>query len=119
MLRMGRRLGLSHPPGTVPYEVVQARVWAIWKEHPEITSKQLRAIARLDHPLGAENAFRLLKACRIAAANRSPVHRRIGWHIDCRTPTRIRISKILRRHPKYSAAQVIEELGPGPFRRHH
>jgi hypothetical protein len=119
MLRMGRRLGLSHPPGTVPHEVMQARVRAIFEEQPEIFSKQVIGMAGLDHPLGKDTAYRLLKACRTEAAKRSSVHRKMGWHIDCRTPTRIRISKILKRHPKYTAAQVIEELGPGPFRRYH
>ena len=117
MLRMGQRLGLRHPPGTVPFEVVQARVLAIWKENPELTSKEVRAIAGLDHPLGVENAYRLLRKCRTAAAKRSSAYRRIGWRIDCRTPTRIRISEIVKRNPKISANQLIEKLGPGPFRK--
>ena len=115
--RMAVRIGLDHPPGTVRQEVVEARVQAIWKDHPEFTSKQVIAEAGLDHPLGGENACRCLKTLRKAAANRSSVYRRIGWCIDCRTPTRIRISKILKRHPKFTATQIIEELGPGPYRR--
>jgi hypothetical protein len=117
--RMGIRLKLNHPPSTVPMEVKEARARAIWKEQPEITAQQLMAIVESDHALGKDYAYKLLKAYRLATAKRSSVHRKMRWRIDCRTPTRIRISQILKRHPKVSAAQVIEELGPGPFRRLH
>jgi DNA invertase Pin-like site-specific DNA recombinase len=117
--RMGIRLKLNHPPSTVPMEVKEARVRAICKEQPEITAEQLIAIVESDYPLGKDYAYQQLKAYRLAAAKRSSVHRKMRWRIDCRTPTRIRISQILKRHPKVSAAQVIEELGPGPFRRLH
>jgi DNA invertase Pin-like site-specific DNA recombinase len=115
--RMGIRLKLNHPPSVVPTEVKKARVGAIFKEQPEITAKQLMALVESDYSLGKDYAYQLLKAHRLAAAKRSSVHRKMRWCIDCRTPTRIRISKILERHPKSSATQVIEELGPGPFRR--
>ncbi len=114
--RMGIRLELNHPPSTVPMEVKEARVRAICKEQPEITAEQLIAIVESDHPLGKDYAYQLLKAYRLAAAKRSSVHRKLGWRIDCRTLTRIRISKILKRHPTISATQVIERLGSGPFR---
>jgi hypothetical protein len=90
----GRRLGIDHPLSNVPQEVVRARVRAIWKERPEITSEQVRAIVAPVHPLGKDNAYKLLRAIRTAAANRCSVHRRLRWRIDCRTPTRIRISKV-------------------------
>jgi DNA invertase Pin-like site-specific DNA recombinase len=115
--RMGRLLGLDHPGGSIPTAVVRARVREIWKENPEITSKQVRASARLVHPIGADLAFRFLKECRLAAAKRSSVHNKRNWPIDCRTYTRIRISEILRRNPKLTVLQVIESLGPGRFRR--
>ena len=115
--RMAFRLGLDHPLGTVRQEVVQACVRKIWKKHPELTSRQVRAITGVDCPLGIENAYRLLRQLRVAAAKRSSVYRRMGWRIDCRTPTRIRISEILKQHPKFTATQLIEKLGPGPFRR--
>jgi DNA invertase Pin-like site-specific DNA recombinase len=115
--RMGNLLRLYHPPGIVPQEVVQARVREIWKANPEITAEQLRASAGLDHPLGFDNSYRFLKECRMAAAKRSPLYRQRHWQIDCRTDTRIRISRILKRNPKITAQQVVEKLGPGRFRR--
>jgi hypothetical protein len=117
--RMGTRLQLNHPRSTVPIEAKEARVRAIWKEQPETTAKQLIAIVESDYPLGKDYAYKLLKAHRLAASKRSDVHRKMGWRIDCRTPTRILISKIIKRHPQFTATQVIEELGPGPFRRTH
>jgi DNA invertase Pin-like site-specific DNA recombinase len=117
--RMGIRLKLNHPPSTVPMEVKEDKVRAICKGQPEITAKQLIAIVESDLSLGKDYAYQLLKAYRLGAAKHSSVHRKIGWRLDCRTPTRIRISKILNRHPKFTATQVIEELGPGPFRRPH
>jgi hypothetical protein len=89
----------------------------IWKANPDITSKEVRAIALLAHPVGADLAFRFLKECRFAAAKRSPIHNKRNWPIDCRTYTRIRISEILKRHPKFTVLQVIEGLGLGRFRR--
>jgi DNA invertase Pin-like site-specific DNA recombinase len=115
--RMGGLLGLDHPGGSVPTAVVRARVSEIWKANPDITSKEVRASARLAHPLGADLAFRFLKECRFATAKRSPVHNKRNWPIDCRTHTRIRISEILKRHPKCTVLQAIERLGPGRFRR--
>jgi DNA invertase Pin-like site-specific DNA recombinase len=50
LIRTARRLGLHYPPGMVPQEVSQARVRKIWKENPEITAKELRENAGLDHP---------------------------------------------------------------------
>ncbi len=115
--RMANLLRLYHPPGIVRQEVVQARVREIWKEHPEFTAKEVRANAGLDHPLGFDNSYRFLKECRLAAVKRSYIYRRRRWRIDCRTDTRIRISVILKRHPKFTALQLIEKLGPGRFRR--
>jgi hypothetical protein len=117
LIRTARRLGLYYPPGIVPQEVVQARVRKIWKENPEITAKQLRVNAGLDHPVGFDNSYTFLKECRLAAAKRSSVHRQRNWKIDCLTSTRIRISVIIKRHPKFTTQQVIEKLGPGKFRR--
>jgi len=115
--RMGGLLGLDHPGGSVPTAVARARVSEIWEANPDITSREVRASARLAHPLGADLAFRFLKECRFAAAKRSPVHNKRNWPIDCRTYTRIRISEILKQYPKFTVLQVIERLGPGRFRR--
>jgi DNA invertase Pin-like site-specific DNA recombinase len=119
VLSMSARLGIHHPRGVLSNEVKQARVSAIWKEQPELTLELLRQRAGLVHPIGREYANRLLVSHRIAAARRSSVYRRIGWIIDCRTATRIRISKIVKRNPGLSAKQVIVALGPGPYRRYH
>lgn len=116
LIRAARRLGLCYPPGMVPQEVVRARVRKIWKENPEITAQQLIANAGLDHPIGLENSYKLLKECRLAAAKRSSVHRQRNWKIDPLTYTRIRISVIIKRHPKFTVQQVIEKLEPGRFR---
>jgi hypothetical protein len=50
--------------------------------------------------------------CRVAAAKRSPVHKRVGWHLDKFTAARIRLGAIWRRHPEFTAEQVIRRLGP-------
>jgi len=115
--RTARRLGIYHPPGIVPQAVVQARVRKMWEENPEITAKQLRENAGLDHPVGFDNSYKFLKECRLAAAQRSSVNRQRNWEIDYLTYTRIRISVMLKRHPKITAQQIIEKLGPGRFRR--
>lgn len=117
LIRTARRLGLHYPPGIVPQAVVQARVRNIWKENPEITAKQLRENAGLDHPVGFDNSYKFLKECRLAAAQLSSVHRQRNWRIDYLTYTRIRISVILKRHPRITAQQIIEKLGPGRFKR--
>jgi DNA invertase Pin-like site-specific DNA recombinase len=117
LIRTAHRLGLYYPPGIVPQEVVQARVRKIWKENPEITAKQLRANAGLDHPVGFDNSYKFLRECRLAAAKRSSVYRQRNWKIDCLTYTRIRISVILKQHPNFTAQQVIEKLGPGRLGR--
>jgi hypothetical protein len=41
--RMGGLLGLDHPAGMVPTAAVRDRVRELWRENPEITSKQVRA----------------------------------------------------------------------------
>lgn len=111
LIRVARRLGLDYPPGMVPQEVIQARVREIWKENPGISAKQLRATARLNHPLGVANAYKFLKECRLAAAKGCPIYRRRNWPIDAWTSTRIRISEIVRQHPKITAEEVLEKLG--------
>jgi DNA invertase Pin-like site-specific DNA recombinase len=115
--RMGGLLGLDHPAGMVPTAAVRDRVRELWRENPEITSKQVRASARLAHPLGVDLAYRFLKECRSEAAKRSSVHKKRNWPIDCRTYTRIRIGEILKQRPKLKVLQVIEKLVPGRFRK--
>jgi DNA invertase Pin-like site-specific DNA recombinase len=114
--RMAERLGINHPRGHIRHEKMLTRVTAIWMEHPEFIAKQVIANIGFEHPLGVQKAWRLLRACRLSAAKRSSIHRKIGWRIDSRTPTRIRISRIWKRNPDLTAKQVIEKLGLGPFR---
>jgi DNA invertase Pin-like site-specific DNA recombinase len=112
--RMARRLQLNHEPARLRLDVARARIQAIWKRHPELTGKQL--ILRLGlshhHLLGIYRARQLLKECRLAAAKRSQVHRKVGWWLDSRTAERIRISAICKRHPEYTAKQVLRILRP-------
>ena len=117
LIRTARRLGLFHPPGIVPQDVIRARVRKLWKENPEITAKQLRATAGLDHPMGFDNSYRFLKECRAAAADRSALHRARNWKIDHLTYTRIHISEILRGHLKFTVYQVMKKLRPGRVRK--
>jgi hypothetical protein len=109
--RMARRLGLNHPPGYLKNDVVRARVRAIWKQDPECTAYHVVASIGAEHPLGIQRAWVHLKACRVAAAKRSSAQKRVGWHVDRWTATRIRISQILKRHPRFIGKQVIEKLG--------
>jgi DNA invertase Pin-like site-specific DNA recombinase len=112
--RMARRLGLNHPPASLRLDVARARIQALWKQHPELTGKQAIVLLGLRHHhlLGISRARQLLKECRLAAAKRSPVHKRVGWWLDNRTAERIRISSLCSRHPEYTAKQVLRMLGP-------
>jgi hypothetical protein len=110
--RMARRLGLDHPPGYLKDDVVHARVEALWREHPDYTTAQVVANAGLDHPLGVRRAGLVLKKVRMAAAKRSSVQKMVGWPVDRRTTTRIRIGQILKLHPEFTGKQVVERLGP-------
>jgi hypothetical protein len=67
---------------------------------------------RHQHLLGIYRARQLLRECRLAAAKCSPVHKEVGWWLDSRTAERIRISAICKRHPEYTAKQVLTVLGP-------
>ena len=110
--RMASRLGLNaHPVGKMPRDVARARVHAIWKLHPELTGNQVIARLGLKHLLGIERAWQLLKECRRAAAERSPVHKKVGWRLDSMTAKRIRIIEICKRNPEYTAPQVLKTLG--------
>jgi Resolvase, N terminal domain len=110
--RMARRLGLHHPPGYLKDDAVHARVEAIWKEQLDCTVQDVVRRSALDHPLGVQRAGIFLKRLRRAAARRSSVQRMVGWPVDRWTPLRIRIGKILNRHPEFTGKQVIEKLGP-------
>ena len=110
--RMACRLGLNHPPASLRRDVARARIQALWKQHPGLTGKQVIARLGLKHLLGVYRARQMLRECRLAAAKRSPVHKKVGWWLDSRTAERIRISAICKQHPDYTAKQVLKVLGP-------
>ena len=112
--RMAARLGLNHPLARVPKELARARVRALWRERPNITGAQVVANLGTAHPLYDRRAWTFLKECRRDAAMRSAVHRRVGWYLDHRTATRIRIGALWRQHPDFTAKQVIARLKLGP-----
>lgn len=111
--RMVRRLELPHPPGYLKNEVVRARVEALWRERPDCTAAQVVARAGLEHPLGRKRAGVVLKAVRRAAAKGNSVQDTVGWRVDRWTSLRIRIGRILKRHPEFTGRQVIEKLNTG------
>src|SRR5581483_5622529 len=115
IMMMARRLRLTHPVGHLPRAVGLTRVRALWKNHPHYTVKQLIASSGPLYPLGTTRVERWVRALRAAVANRSAVHQQVGWPLDCRTVTRIRIGALWQRHPQFTARQVIQTLGPGPF----
>lgn len=115
--RMARRLGINHPLGRLSREVARARVQAIWNERPDSTAKQVRASIGFEPPLGFKRAWKYLGECRMAAAKQSRGHRQAGWHLDRLTAARIRISTIWKRHPEYTARQVVQKLGPEYYER--
>jgi DNA invertase Pin-like site-specific DNA recombinase len=110
LMRMGLRLGLHHPR-RMPREVARTRVHAIWKQHPEATGKQVLASLGVEHTLGVRRARELLSDCRRAAVRRSPAQKQMGWRIDHRTVARVCVWAIWKRHPEFTAQQVVEKLG--------
>jgi DNA invertase Pin-like site-specific DNA recombinase len=111
LMRMALRLGLHHPR-RLPRDVARIRVRSIWQRNPEVTGRQVLAIAtsELERALGYKRVKELLTEFRTAAAKRSPAQRRMGWRIDHRTPVRVRISAIWKRHPEFTAQQVAARL---------
>jgi hypothetical protein len=85
-------------------------------DNHEITAAQVRAAARLGHPLGFINCYKFLKQCRLEAAARSAIHKKRKWRVDRHTTVRIRINSIFKRHPRFSELQIIRELGTGKVR---
>ena len=106
------RLGLRERPVRVSREALQARVRAVWKQYPDLTSKQVMDRLGPDYPRSIGRVWALLRNCWRAAARSSPAHRQMGWRVDRRTVARMRISAIWKRHPEFTAKQVIGSLGP-------
>jgi DNA invertase Pin-like site-specific DNA recombinase len=108
--RMARRLGLDHPLARMPQSFARARVRALFEQRPNLTGEQIVANMGTAHPLWIRRAYTLLKECRRDAARRSPVHTQVGWYLDHRTATRIRVAELWKRHPELTGKQVIQVL---------
>jgi DNA invertase Pin-like site-specific DNA recombinase len=109
---MSRRIGLPNRPGWMPRDLLEARVRAMFKQHSDVTAKEVLASLRKEYPLGIQRAWYALRNCRKAAARHSTAQRRIGWRYDSRTTTRIRVAEIWKRRPDITAKEVVEMLAP-------
>jgi DNA invertase Pin-like site-specific DNA recombinase len=114
--RMARRLKLDHPVAYMPQKLARARVRALWKDQPYLTAPQVVAAVSAGAPrrLDLRRAYPLIRECREEAARRSQIHQKAGWSVDMRTATRIRISELWKRHPEFTAKQIIDQLGGLP-----
>ena len=101
--RMAPRLGIHHPPGYVRRDVVRERVRALWKTHPEYTVKQVIASLGFERPVVFSRVEKMWRACREPFARHHRAQRQMGWPLDCRTTTRLRIAAIWRQHPEFTA----------------
>jgi DNA invertase Pin-like site-specific DNA recombinase len=106
------RLKLREKPIRVPRETMQQRVDAIWRSRPDCTAQQVVQMLKPEHSICIIRAEAFLRTCRVAAARRSPAQDEMGWRLDRCTAARIRISMIWKRHPEFTAKQVIKNLGP-------
>jgi DNA invertase Pin-like site-specific DNA recombinase len=106
------RLGFPHRVAYVPTKVLQARVHGIWKQHPGWTVQQLVSKLGPEHSVGIVRAWAVVRRSRESVAKHHWAQRRLGWPVDRYTMTRIRISEVWKRHPEFSARQVIRQLGP-------
>jgi hypothetical protein len=109
---MAQRLGLDHPCGHLLRAEAQALVQKLWTQYPHYSASQLLGAAGPQHALGTSRVEKLLRAYRAAAAHRSTVHRRVGWPLDRRIVTRIRIARVWTRHPDWTARCILRTL-PG------
>jgi DNA invertase Pin-like site-specific DNA recombinase len=107
---MARRLGLPDRPRVAPRGELETRVRVIFKEDPAIVAREVLAKLRIEYRVGKNRALDALRSCREAAAKHSTAQRQMGWRLDVRTPTRIRIAAIWKRHPEFTATQVIRNL---------
>jgi DNA invertase Pin-like site-specific DNA recombinase len=112
VLRAALRLGVHHPSSRLPTDVARAKVLAVWKQHPELSAPSLIARLGLKRYLGNKRAWALLRECRARAAEHSAVYKQIAWRLDCWTAARVRVIKIWKEHPEFSAKQILERLGP-------
>lgn len=110
LLRMARRLGLNPPLARLPRKVAQARVYEIWKQHPEFTADRVIRTLGPALPLGTSTVLRLLRKCRRAADKNLQMRIPPEWQLDRWTAKRVRIAAIWKRHPEYTGRQVIKLL---------
>jgi DNA invertase Pin-like site-specific DNA recombinase len=115
IVSMARRLGLNPAPARISPKLSPVLIKEIWGKQPCITAPELLAKLGPNRPLGLDRAMKLLTKCRKAEASGSALHKKIGWYIDCRTYLRIRISATWQKHPKWTAGQIIREVGPSPL----
>jgi hypothetical protein len=115
LIRTARRLGLNPPPARISPKLSPTLVRELWNKQPDITAPQVIEKLGARRPLGLDRAMKLLTRCRRAAANRSAMHRKIGWDLDRRTELRVRISATWKKHPEWTANQVIAKVGPEPL----
>jgi len=106
------RLGLRARTVRVPLKVLQARVRSLWKKSPEISARAILTALRPEFPLSNERAWDLLRNCWRKAARHSPAQRQIGWRLDRRTLARVRVSAMWKRHPEWTAKEMMRRLGP-------
>jgi len=108
---MAFRLGLHHPPGCRRRKTTLPQVYAVWKQHPEFIAKQVIASLGPQNPLGFSSALLHLKACRMGAAKGSRMYSQARWPLDRWTTARIQVSAICKRHPEFTATEVLGMLG--------
>ena len=117
--RMANRIGISHPCYRIPDDTVMARVREIWEEHPELNGRQIWERLGLMHPVGLSRVRVSVKECRRAAGARNPMQKAVRWSLDTRTHLRIRAGLIWKKHPDYTAHEILARLGVGfPFGVH-
>jgi len=112
------RLGLSLPPTSwgaraLPLALIRTRVRAIWRQHPEFTAPQVIQSLGSERPVGYARVCALLRECHLAAAKHSPAQKQLRWRLDRWTAARVQVSAIWKRHPEFTARQVLRNLKPG------
>jgi hypothetical protein len=110
--RTARRLGLNHPTARISSEVARDRIYEIWKQNPDATATQVKARMRLPHPVGMTRIYSILRDYRRGSAKDSPAQKKAHWYIDRWTLSRVRVCAIWSRHPEFTAAEVLQKLGP-------
>ena len=110
--RVAARLGLHHPLAYVKADVARAKVQALWQSHPEYTIEQVIDSVGGERRLGVSRVRNLLRVYRRTAAERSVIHKTVGWRIDNWTPARIRVAALWKQNPAYTAQEALQKLGP-------